>query len=241
MGKNKLKRFKENETFSHVIQPDFLTLENNKFELKGRWNSDFFKNDKPIVLELGCGKGEYTVGLAKLNPNINTIGIDIKGARLWRGAKESFEAKMKNVAFLRIRVDFIRSCFAENEVAEIWCTFSDPQRGRRRSIKKRLTSSVFLTHYQHLLKHNGKVHLKTDDPVLYAYTQDVIKINNLKVLHDIPNIYESDYSHIVPHIETHYEKIWRDKGRNITYICFELPNDVKLIEPPINEEREGFI
>lgn len=240
MGKNKLKRFRENAEFPHVIQPEFSKLENDTFELKGRWKQDFFKNDNPLVLELGCGKGEYTVGLAKLNPNINTIGVDIKGARLWRGAKESLEAGMNNVAFLRTRVDFIRSCFGNEEVDEIWCTFSDPQRGRRRGIKKRLTSSRFLGYYQSLLKDNGKVHLKTDDPVLYAYTQDIVKVNNLKVIHDIPNIYEPDHSHIVPYIQTHYEKIWMERGRTITYICFELPKDLKLIEPPINEEREGF-
>lgn len=240
MGKNKLKRFKENTSFPHVIEPDFAQVTSDTFELKGKWKSEFYKNNNPLVLELGCGKGEYTVGLAKLNSQINTLGIDIKGARLWRGAKDSFEAGMKNVGFLRTRVDFIRAFFAKEEVDEIWCTFSDPQRGRRRGIKKRLTSSRFLTHYQQILKHNGIVHLKTDDPVLYAYTQDIVKINKLKVLHDIPDIYNPDHSHIVPFIQTHYEKIWQAKGRSITYISFELPNDIELIEPPINEEREGF-
>lgn len=240
MAKKKLKRFKENEQFPHVIEPKFIDLKENHFQLKGQWNADFFKNDNPIILELGCGKGEYTVGLAERRPENNYIGVDIKGARLWRGAKTSFEANMKHVAFLRTRVDFIECCFGEDEVSEIWCTFSDPHLGHRRNIKKRLTSSKFLEKYQQIIKNNGLIHLKTDDPVLYAYTQDVIKQNTLKLHHDISDIYENDYSHIVPPIQTFYEKMWIEEGRTIRYLCFELPKHQQITEPPINEEREGF-
>ncbi|MEA1874262.1 MAG: tRNA (guanosine(46)-N7)-methyltransferase TrmB [Bacteroidota bacterium] len=240
MAKKKLKRFKENEAFPHVIEPKFIDLKQNNFQLKGLWSSDFFENNNPIILELGCGKGEYTVGLAQENKSKNYIGVDIKGARLWRGAKTAFEAKMKHVAFLRTRVDFIDFCFGENEVSEIWCTFSDPYLGHRKNIKKRLTSSSFLSKYQQIIKDKGLVHLKTDDPVLYAYTQDVIKHNDLKLIHDISDIYKKDYSKIVPPIKTFYEKMWLEENRTIRYLCFELPKYQQITEPPINEAREGF-
>lgn len=240
MAKKKLKRFKENEAFPHVIEPKFIDLKQNNFHLKGNWNSSFFKNNNPIILELGCGKGEYTVGLAESCFENNYIGVDIKGARLWRGAKTSFEANMKHVAFLRTRVDFIEFCFGENEISEIWCTFSDPHLGHRKNIKKRLTSPKFLTKYQQILKNDGHIHLKTDDPVLYAYTQDVIKHNKLKLIYDISDIYANDNSHIVPPIQTFYEKMWIEEGRTIRYLCFELPKQIQLTEPPINEAREGF-
>jgi tRNA (guanine-N7-)-methyltransferase len=240
VAKKKIKRFRENELFPHVIQPDFSTLKNNTFQYKGNWSKLFFKNNAPIILELGCGKGEYTVGLAKINPNINFIGIDIKGARLWRGAKESFDSGLKNVAFLRTKVDFVESCFSTDEISEIWCTFSDPQLGRKKSIKKRLTSTKFLRFYQQVLKNNGIIHLKTDDDILYAYTQDVVVVNSLPVLYDIPDIYAGDYSNIVPPIKTFYEKMWLEKAKTIKYISFKLPVNQKLIEPPINYEREGF-
>jgi len=241
VGKNKLQRFKENEKFPHVIQPGNQDLLNNRVKIKGKWNATLFKNDNPLVLELGCGKGEYAVGLAKLTPDKNFIGIDIKGARLWRGAKDSYETGMKNVAFLRIRIDFIHTCFVQNEVDEIWCTFSDPHRGRRKSITKRLTSSRFLKHYQSILKHNGIIHLKTDDPVLYAYTLDMIRHNKLPLVYDVPNIYDGDHSDVVPTIKTHYEKKWLEAKRIIRYIRFRLPQNIELTEPAIDEKREGFI
>jgi len=240
VAKKKLKRFRENKQFPHVIEPEFIDLKHNNFHLKAQWNSDFFKNSNPIIIELGCGKGEYTVGLAQTHPNNNYIGIDIKGARLWRGAKTSFDAKMKNVAFLRTRVDFIDFCFSEDEVSEIWCTFSDPHLGHRKNIKKRLTSTNFLEKYQQIIKNDGLVHLKTDDPVLYGYTQDVIRYNELKLHHDIADIYHADHSQIVPSIQTFYEKRWIEEDHTIRYICFELPKHKTLTEPPINEAREGF-
>jgi tRNA (guanine-N7-)-methyltransferase len=235
VGKHKLQRFKENKSFPHVIQPHHPELLNNQVKIKGRWNKTLFKNDNPLVLELGCGKGEYAVGLAKLNQDKNYIGVDIKGARLWRGAKDSLEAGMLNVAFLRIRIDFIQYCFARNEVDEIWCPFSDPHRGRRKSITKRLTSSKFLKRYQAILKNNGIIHLKTDDPVMYAYTLDVIRHNKLPLLHDIPDIYDGDHTDIVPPIKTHYEYKWLEEKRTIRYIRFRLLQDIELTEPPIGD------
>ncbi|MFO7880404.1 MAG: tRNA (guanosine(46)-N7)-methyltransferase TrmB [Bacteroidales bacterium] len=240
MAKNKLKRFRENKTFPHLIQPNYLALENDQVDMKGKWKH-FFGNNNPIILELGCGKGEYTIGLAERNPQNNYIGIDIKGARIWRGAKTSFEKGMKNVAFLRIRIDFIHHCFSLNEVDEIWCTFSDPHREKRKGINKRLTSPKFLTRYQKILRDQGIVHLKTDDPVLYAYTIDVINKNKLPVIHNIPDIYDGDHSDVVPPIKTHYESIWLEKGRTIRYISFRLPKQSDLQNPKINEKREGFI
>jgi tRNA (guanine-N7-)-methyltransferase len=240
VGKNKLKRFRENEKFPHVIQPEYDALLNNQVEIKGRWR-DFFGNNHPIILELGCGKGEYTVGLAKRYPHNNYVGIDIKGARIWRGAKNSYENGMKNVAFLRIRIDFIHHCFDTNEVDEIWCTFSDPHRGKRKGINKRLTSPKFLKRYQHILRDNGIVHLKTDDPILYAYTLDVIESNKLPLIQNIPDIYDGDHSDVVPPIKTHYEKKWLEEGRIIRYVSFNLPANASLKYPAINEKREGFI
>ncbi len=240
MAKRKLKRFRENEAYPHVIEPNYYDLKDARFNLKSNWVSNFFKNQNPIILELGCGKGEYTVGLAQRNPDKNYIGVDIKGARLWRGAKTSFDAGMKNVAFLRTRVDFIDFCFGNSEVSEIWCTFSDPHLGHRKSIKKRLTSSSFLKKYQQIIGDTAIVHLKTDDAILYAYTQDVVAHNSLKVLHDIGDIYDGDFSDIVPPIKTFYEQMWIEEGRTIRYISFVLPKNKELIEPPVNEEREGI-
>ncbi|HKK66670.1 MAG TPA: tRNA (guanosine(46)-N7)-methyltransferase TrmB [Bacteroidales bacterium] len=240
MGKNKLTRFRENEKFPHVIQPEYEALLNDQVDVKGNWQK-FFGNNHPIILELGCGKGEYTVGLAKRYPQSNYIGIDIKGARIWRGAKTSNDTGMKNVAFLRIRIDFIHHCFDKNEVDEIWCTFSDPHREKRKGINKRLTSPKFLNRYQKILKDNGIVHLKTDDPILYAYTLDVIEKNDLPLIHDIPNIYDGNHSDVVPPIKTHYEKKWLEEDRIIRYISFRLPSNLPLKAPAVNEKREGFI
>ncbi|HPV56712.1 MAG TPA: tRNA (guanosine(46)-N7)-methyltransferase TrmB, partial [Tenuifilaceae bacterium] len=177
MAKNKLRRFAENETFENLFQPTMSDVMNGDFHLKGKWRSDYFKNSNPIVLELGCGKGEYSVGLAKMFPEKNFIGADIKGARLWRGAKTAVEEKMSNVAFIRTRIEHIASFFAPEEVDEIWVTFPDPQPREKKS-KKRLTSSRFLNHYAKFLKPNGIVHLKTDSQALHAYTKAVIEYNN---------------------------------------------------------------
>ena len=174
MGKDKLRRFRENLTFDCFVQPEFDEVFHCDHPLKGRWRSDFFRNDNPIVLELGCGKGEYTVALAEHDPSRNYIGIDIKGARMWRGAKSVTERKIANAGFLRTRVEFINGLFAENEVDEIWITFPDPQLKSRRA-KKRLTSPLFLEYYARLLKPAGWINLKTDSKHLFAYTNEVVR------------------------------------------------------------------
>ena len=164
MGKNKLARFEENLTFSHVSQPSFEQLVREGLPLKGHWNRDFFHREAPLVLELGCGRGEYTLGLAQLEPDKNYLGVDIKGARIWRGARDAKEKGLTNVGFLRTHVDHITRCFGTAEVDAIWLTFSDPQIGKAR---KRLTSPLFLERYRHILKPGGVIHLKTDSPLLY--------------------------------------------------------------------------
>ena len=173
MGKDKLRKFAENLTFKCMVQPEFDDIFHKDHPLKGKWHSDFFHNDNPIILELGCGRGEYTVALAERNPDKNYIGIDIKGARMWRGAKTATERGMSNVGFVRTRIEFIRSFFAEGEIAEIWITFPDPQLKSRRA-KKRLTSPLFLADYKRMLEETGVINLKTDSKHLFNYTAAVI-------------------------------------------------------------------
>lgn len=226
MGKDKLKKWAEIETYDFVIQPGFDEIFGKDHHLKGKWNSEFFRNDHPLVLELGCGKGEYTTGLAMLYPEKNFIGIDIKGARMWRGAKTTREYNLTNVAFLRTRIEFIRSFFAAGEVSEIWITFPDPQFKRRRT-KKRLTSPLFLNAYRTFLRPGGIVHLKTDNKALFDYTHDVIKDNGLKLNVATDNLYESDFTGEILAIKTHYEKLFLQEGIPITYLQFELNNPLK--------------
>ena len=168
-SKNKLKRFSENETFDNVFQPTREEVVGDQFPLKGKWNKEFFKNDNPIVLELGCGKGEYSVGLAERFPEKNFIGIDIKGARFWRGAKTAIETGMNNVAFVRTQIELIHHIFTQNEVSEIWITFPDPQIKYKRT-KHRMTNAAFLDNYKKILKPNGLMHLKTDSEFMHGYT-----------------------------------------------------------------------
>lgn len=221
-SKNKLKRFKENETFPHVIQPTREILLNGEFGYKGVWSS-FFKNDFPIVVELGCGKGEYTVGLARRNPKMNYIGIDIKGARFWRGAKTVFEEGLENVAFVRTQVELLEHVFEKNEVAEIWITFPDPQYKYKRT-HHRLTNPQFLHRYRHILKPNGFVHLKTDSAFLHGYTLGVLDGWNIKPHMAHHDVYQ--YIHApeeVISIQTFYEQQYRELGIPITYLKFSFP------------------
>ena len=220
MGKNKLARFAENETFANLFQLTYEQITKEGFALKGKWNEDFFKNDNPIVLELGCGKGEYTVGLAKKYPNKNFIGIDIKGARLWRGCKTSNEEKMTNVAFVRTHIQMIESYFAENEVSEIWITFPDPQ---LKKPNKRLTCERFLKLYKNILKQDGIVHLKTDSQELYEYTKDEVLIpSKREILYNTNDLYNSDFKEDVIEIQTFYESMYLKIGKPITYLKFKL-------------------
>ena len=219
--KNKLKRFKANETFSNVIQPDRETVQNDIFPLKGKWKSDFFKNDHPIVLELGCGKGEYSVHLATQNPNVNYIGIDIKGARFWRGAKTALEQGLNNVAFLRTQIELISACFAENEVDQIWITFPDPQIKYKRT-KHRLTRPEILVDYKKIIKQGGVIHLKTDSEFLFGYTLGTVSQLGeiLYAHHDIYN--NSDAPKAATAIQTFYEQQFLAKNKAITYTQFRL-------------------
>lgn len=220
MGKNKLARFAENETFANLFQLTYEQITKEGFALKGKWNEDFFKNDNPIVLELGCGKGEYTVGLAKKYPNKNFIGIDIKGARLWRGCKTSNEDKMTNVAFVRTHIQMIESYFAQNEVSEIWITFPDPQ---LKKPNKRLTCERFLSLYKNILKSEGIVHLKTDSQELYEYTKDEVLIpSKREILYNTNDLYNSDFKEDVIEIQTFYEAMYLKIGKPITYLKFKL-------------------
>lgn len=224
MGKNKLARFAENKILPNVIQP---TREDalKGFELKGNWRRDFFKNDHPIVLELGCGKGEYSVGLAKTFPEKNFIGIDIKGARFWFGAKEAVESNMNNVAFLRSQIELVDHFFAENEVDEIWITFPDPQIKYKRT-KHRLTHPDFLARYKKFLKPGGIIHLKTDSEFLHGYTLGYLQGAGYEIIsahHDIYGApeYDPNTEHLRD-IKTHYEELFSAKGKTITYIKFRI-------------------
>lgn len=221
-SKNKLKRFKENETFANVVQPAREDLTEKKFYLKGMWNKEFFNNENPIVLELGCGKGEYSVGLAQRFPDKNFIGIDIKGARFWRGAKTAIDDNISNVGFLRTQIELVEYAFAENEVDEIWITFPDPQIKYKRT-KHRMTNSVFLQRYKKILKSNGVVHLKTDSEFMHGYTLGLLHGEGHEVLYANHNVYRNEGSpEEVTAIQTFYESQYLEQNKPITYIRFKI-------------------
>jgi tRNA (guanine-N7-)-methyltransferase len=221
-SKNKLKRFKENETFQNVFQPTREEVVSNQFPLKGKWNSDFFKNEHPIVLELGCGKGEYSVGLAERSPNKNFIGIDIKGARFWRGAKTAVENGLHNVAFLRTQIELIEHCFATDEVSEIWITFPDPQIKYKRT-KHRMTNATFLENYKKILQPNGLMHLKTDSEFMHGYTLGLLHGAGHEVLYANHTVYKNEGAPAeVTEIQTFYESQYLEVNKPITYIQFKI-------------------
>ena len=223
MGQKKLKRFTEIKTFSNVLEyPE---------NMQGKWN-EFFRNNNPVILELACGKGEYTVGLAQLYPHKNFIGVDIKGNRLWAGAKTALDKKLANVAFLRTQIDKINQYFTKDEIEEIWITFPDPYL-RKSKARKRLTHPKFLRLYKQFLKTNGLIHLKTDSPDLYHFTKTVIELYDLKIASDINDLYKSSTISEELKIKTHYESLDIAKSNTIFYLCFTLPgiindNDEKL-------------
>jgi len=221
-SKNKLKRFVENESFKNVVQPSRDELIEKKFKQYGSWRKHVFKNPNPIVLELGCGKGEYTVNLAKLNPNKNFIGIDIKGARFWRGAKTSLEEKLSNVYFLRTQIELLNYVFKENEIDEIWLTFPDPQIKFQRR-KHRLTNPKFLSIYKNILKSNGIIHLKTDSEFLHGYTLGLLESMSIKPIHSNHDVYKNlNVPKDVINIQTHYESIYLKENKKITYLSFSF-------------------
>lgn len=250
MGKDKLRKFKENESFKCLIQPTTEEVFRKDHPLKGHWGEKFFGNANPIVVELGCGKGEYTVDLALRNPSCNYIGVDIKGARLWKGAKYAEEHNLKNVAFLRTRIEFIESLFSVEEVSEIWITFADPQIGRE---KKRLTSPLFMDRYRNFLRKDGIVHLKTDSRYLHEYSRAMAEANSLEILACATDIYDADRSRLYASqmasvcgkdaidalflVQTFYESQYLAKGIPITYLAFTINHSGDFVSPEWDEDR----
>ncbi len=257
MGKNKLKKFAEMDTFRNVFQcgaREVLSVseagvrevspENEVVKMVGHWRERYFQNENPIVLELGCGHGEYTVGLAQKYPNKNFIGVDIKGARMWVGAKQAETAGMKNVAFLRTNIEMVESFFDTDEIDEIWITFPDPQ---MKKATKRLTSTYFMQRYQHIVREGGLIHLKTDSPFLYTYTREMLRLNGYPVLADTCDLYNKENETAKNRdmeearmLQTHYEKQWLDRGLTIKYLCWELARKENFEEPEIEIEKDSY-
>lgn len=235
MSKGKLQKFAEMETFSNVFQYPYSVAESVPFTMKGKWREQFFHNDHPIVLELGCGRGEYAVGLARMFPDVNFVGVDIKGARMYTGAKQALTEGLTNVAFLRTNIEIIDRFFAGNEVQEIWLTFSDPQ---MKNAHKRLTSTFFMDRYRHFLVDGGLIHLKTDSNFLFTYTSYMVSHNHLPQLFRTEDLYHDgtidDATRQILGIRTYYESQWIDRGLNIKYIKFRLPHDGTLSEPEVD-------
>ena len=241
MGKGKLAKFADMETYENVFQYPYSVVEHVPFEMQGHWHEGYFHNDHPIVLELGCGKGEYTVGLAKLYPDINFIGVDIKGARMWTGATQALNEGLKNVAFLRTNIEIIERFFAEDEVQEIWLTFSDPQ---MKNPRKRLTSTYFMERYRKFLIDGGIIHLKTDSNFLFTYTTYMVEKNSLPILLRTTDLYAelsgiSEFSEAAS-IQTYYESMWIARGLNIKYLKWQLPREGSLEEPDVEIELDDY-
>ena len=250
MGKGKLAKFADMERYENVFQYPYGVMADIPFEMKGHWNEQYFHNDHPIILELGCGKGEYTVELARLYPQMNFIGVDIKGARMWTGATQALQEGLSNVAFLRTNIEIIDRFFGTDEVNEIWLTFSDPQ---MKNPRKRLTSTYFMNRYRHFLKDGGIIHLKTDSNFLFTYTSYMVDMNHLPLLFRTEDLYgvlneetaatgsETALPKEILTIQTYYEKMWMDRGLNIRYQKFLLPREGELKEPdieiPLDEYR----
>lgn len=222
------------KTFPNVFEPSLEEIMRQPFHLKSKWNSSYFGNSNPITLELGCGRGEYTTGLAVQNPARNYIGIDIKGARMWQGARYALDNKLTNVAFIRTRIEFISSFFGPSEVDEIWLTFPDPQEKKRRA-KKRLTGASFLNAYRTFVKSGGIIHLKTDHPLLYHYTLKLLEHNNQQPEVCTTDLYDSPHAGEAGFIQTYYEKMFLQEGKKVLYLRFALMTDHVYAEPPEQE------
>ena len=241
MGKGKLAKFADMETYETVFQYPYSVVEHVPFDMQGHWHEQYFHNQNSIVLELGCGKGEYTVGLAKLYPDVNFIGVDIKGARMWTGATQALNEGLKNVAFLRTNIEIIDRFFSSGEVSEIWLTFSDPQ---MKNPRKRLTSTWFLQRYRKFLVDGGFIHLKTDSNFLFTYTSYLVEKNHLPVIERTDDLYQSSYlspltSHLL-NIQTYYESMWIARGISIKYMKFCLPHDGELVEPDVEIPLDDY-
>ena len=237
MSKHKLARFAELGKFNNVIQPGPGAQFGKDHPIKGRWKQEIFKNDNPIILELGCGKGEYTIGLSSRFPENNYIGIDIKGARMWRGAKTAHENRQQNVAFLRTRIEFINSFFSENEVDEIWITFPDPHPGKNNS-NKRLSCPYFLNTFRNFLKNKGLIHLKTDNKELFDYTKKLISGNGLEIVFATNDLYSENLTDDTLSIRTHYETIFLKEGMKINYLAFKLDKEKNITNGQEPQKRE---
>ncbi len=238
MGKGKLAKFAEMAENPLVVECPFWQLEKEGFPLNGKWHEEFFKNTNPIVLELGCGRGEYTIGLARRFPDKNFIGIDIKGARMWHGAKTALAEGMENVAFLRTNIECIAGFFAPNEVAEIWLTFSDPQ---MKKATKRLTSTYFMERYRHFLIDGGIIHVKTDSNFLATYTKYMVERNHLPLTQCTFDLYaEKETDSSLTDIRTYYEGMWLERGIPIKYLQFRLPQTGALEEPDVEIPVDGY-
>ena len=240
MGKGKLEKFAEMETMKNVIQAPFYVVKETPFAMKGKWGEQYFCNSNPIILELGCGKGEYTVGLARLFPQMNFIGVDIKGSRMWTGAKQALDEGLSNVAFLRTNIEAIDAFFAEDEVSGIWLTFSDPQ---MKKVNKRLTSTNFLKKYRRFVCDGGEINVKTDSNFLFTYTKALVELNRFAVkascddIYSMPSVLES---FPMLNIRTYYEQMWLDRGITIKYISFLLPKNGDLAEPDIDIPEDTY-
>jgi len=238
MGKNKLKKFADMDAMPCVFQYPYAVLEQlGSCPMRGKWNQEYFHNYNPIVLELGCGRGEYAVGLAQRFPDKNYIGVDIKGARMWTGARQVTQQGLANVAFLRTSIEMIDRMFDPDEVSEIWITFPDPQ---MKKASKRLTGTRFLDNYRRIMRDGGVVHLKTDSPFLYTYTHALVTDNHLPVLVDTDDLYASGLADDILDIKTYYETQWLQRGLTIKYIRFALPHDVSLREPDVEIEFDTY-
>ena len=237
MTKGKLAKFADMRAYPHVFEYPFSVADNVPFEMRSSWGRDFFHNTNPIVLELGCGRGEYTVGLARLFPDKNFIGVDIKGARMWSGATQSLSEGLTNVAFLRTNIEIIDRFFGPGEVSEIWLTFSDPQ---MKKATKRLTSTYFMQRYRHFLVPDGLIHLKTDSNFMYTYTDYMVKCNHLPVEFQTEDLYHSGLVDKILGIQTYYEQQWLQRGLSIKYLKFRLPQQGDLVEPDVEIELDSY-
>ncbi len=237
MGKNKLEKFADMRSYPHVFEYPYSVVDNVPFEMKGDWDCDFFKNANPIVLELGCGRGEYTVGLGRMYPGKNFIGVDIKGARMWTGATDAMNEGLRNVAFLRTNIEIIERFFAPDEVSEIWLTFPDPQ---MKKAAKRLTSTYFMERYRKILVNGGTIHLKTDSSFMFTYTRYMIEHNHLPVDFMTDDLYHSGLADDRLSIRTCYEQQWLDRGLSIKYIRFRLPHEGILQESGVEIEPDDY-
>ncbi|MDR1455230.1 MAG: tRNA (guanosine(46)-N7)-methyltransferase TrmB [Tannerella sp.] len=237
MARNKLRKFEEISAFPNVIQSPLEALHGEGFGMKGRWGETHFGNQAPVVLELGCGKGEYTVGLGRLFPGKNFVGADIKGARIWSGAKQALEEHLPNVAFLRTRIELLPHFFAPGEVSEIWITFPDPQ---MKKTGRRMTSAHFLRMYARLTGGKGTVHLKTDSPFMYAYTREIVRINRLPLTAETEDLYCSRHADGILSIRTFYEQQWLSRGMNIKYLRFVCELREEYLEPDSLPEPDPY-